>query len=83
MPLRNNMVSILVNRWMDGWMDEWMGERTLWRNSLLYWWLKQVSTLSRNLVITRIDTKTLYHIIAMLWCHMKHQLLLNKMQSFL
>ena len=30
-----------------------------------------------GLLIRRIDTTT-----AMLWCHVKHQLLLNKMQSF-
>ena len=35
-------------------------------------WLKPVSTLSRHLVIRRIDTTTLYHSTAMLWYHMKH-----------
>ena len=44
--------------------------------------LKPVSTLSRDLVIRRVDTTTLYHVTAMLWYHVKHQLLLNKMQSF-
>ena len=42
-----------------------------------------VSTLSRDLAIGRTDTTTLYHVTAMFWYHVKHQLLLNKMQSFL
>ena len=48
-------------------------------------WLKLVSTLSRDLVIRRIDTvtTTLYHVTVMLLYHVKHQLLLSKMQSFL
>ena len=54
------------------------------RRNLRNWrWLKPVSTLSRDLVIRRIDTVTLYHVTAMLWYHVKHKLLLNKMQSCL
>ena len=34
-------------------------------------WLKPVSTLSRDLVISRIDTTTFYHVTAMLWYHKK------------
>ena len=45
-------------------------------------WLEAVSTLSRDLVIRRIDTTTFYHVTAMLWYHVKHQLLLNKIQLF-
>ena len=45
--------------------------------------LNPVSTLSRDLFDRRIDTTTLYHVTTMLWYHLKHQLLLNKMQSFL
>ena len=30
-----------------------------------------------------IDTTALYHLTAMLWYHMKHQLLLKKIRSFL
>ena len=45
-------------------------------------WLKQVSTLKRNVPITRIDTTPLDHLTAMLWCHVKHQLLLKKIRSF-
>ena len=47
------------------------------------WWLKPVSTLERNVLIRRIDTTTPYHLIAMLWYHVKHQLLLKKIRSFL
>ena len=46
-------------------------------------WLKLVSTLSREIVIRRINTTTLYHVTAMLWYHVKHQLSLNEIQSFL
>ena len=46
-------------------------------------WLKPVSTLERNVLITRIDTTTLYHLTAMLWYHIKHQLLLKRIRSFL
>ena len=45
-------------------------------------WLKPVLTLSRDLVIRRINTTTLYHVIAMLRYHVKNQLLLNEMQLF-
>ena len=34
-------------------------------------------------IIRRTDTTTLYHVTEMLKYHVKHQLLLNKMQSFL
>ena len=44
---------------------------------------KPVSTFSRDRIIRRIDTTRLYHVTALLWYHVKHQLLLNKMQSFL
>ena len=40
-------------------------------------------TLLRDLVIRRIVTTTIYHVTPMLWYHVKHQLLLNKVQSFL
>ena len=53
---------------------------TMSKNNLR--WLKLVSTYSSDLFIRRIDTTTLYHITEMLWYHVKHQLLLNKMQSF-
>ena len=46
-------------------------------------WLKRVSPLERNVLIRKIDTTTLYHLTAMLWYHIKHQLLLRKIQSFL
>ena len=42
-------------------------------------WLKPVSTLEKNVLIRRIDTKTLYHLTAMLWYHIKHQLLLKNL----
>ena len=40
-------------------------------------------TLLRDLVIRRIVTTTIYHVTPMLWYHVKHQLLQNKVQSFL
>ena len=46
-------------------------------------WLKPVSTLERNVLIRRIETKTLYHLTAILWYHIKHQLFLKKIWSFL
>ena len=48
----------------------------------IFRWLKPVSILIGDLVIRRIDTTTLYHVTEMLWYHVKHQLLLNKMQPF-
>ena len=46
-------------------------------------WIKPASTFSRDLIMRRIDTTRLYHVTVLLWYHVKHQLLLNKMQSFL
>ena len=46
-------------------------------------WFKLVLTLERNVLIRRIDTTTLYHLTTMLWYHIKHQLLLKKIRSFL
>ena len=46
-------------------------------------WLKPVSKLSRNVLVRRSATTTLYHVLAMLFYHKKHQLLLNKMRSLL
>ena len=43
-------------------------------------WLKPVSTRSRDLVIKRTVTTTLYHVTAIFLYHVQHQLLLNKMQ---
>ena len=43
----------------------------------------KVAQISRDLVIKRTDTVILYHVTAMSWYHVKQQLLLNKMQSFL
>ena len=40
-------------------------------------------TLLRDLVIRRIVTTTIYHVTPMLWYNVKHQLLQNKVQSFL
>ena len=45
--------------------------------------LKLVSTLERNFLIRRIDTTTLNHLTAMLWYHIKHQLSVKKIRSFL
>ena len=36
-------------------------------------WLKTVSTLSSNILIRMIGTTTLYHVIAMLWYHVKQK----------
>ena len=46
-------------------------------------WLKPVSTLLRDPFIRKIVIPTLYHVTPMLWYHVKYQLLLNKVQSFL
>ena len=46
-------------------------------------WFKPVSTLERNVLIRRVDTTTLNHLTALLWYHIKHQLLLKKIRSFL
>ena len=45
--------------------------------------LEPVSTLPSDALIRRIGTTTLYHVLALLWYQMKHELLLNKIQSLL
>ena len=46
-------------------------------------WLKPVSTLRRDAPIRRTGTTMFYHVLAILWYQMKHELLLNKKQSLL
>ena len=58
-----------------------VAQKQLARTSLT--WLKQVSTLERDVLIRRIDTTTLYHLTATLGYHIKHQLWLKKIWSFL
>ena len=38
-------------------------------------------TTFKDLLIRRVVTTKLYHVTAMLWYHMEHKLLLNKMRS--
>ena len=45
--------------------------------------LKQVSTLPSDALIRRTDTTTFHHVLAILWYQMKHELLLNKIESLL
>ena len=42
--------------------------------------LEQVSTLPSDVLIRGIGTTTLYHVLAILWYKMKHELLVNKIQ---
>ena len=45
--------------------------------------LESVSSLSNDALIRRIGTTTLSYVLAILWYQMKHELLLNKIQSLL
>ena len=52
------------------------------KRSLIIRWIKPVSTLSKDRVIRRIDTLTLYHSTTIVCYHIKHQLSLKKIWLF-